>query len=88
MLRRCELSLQHKLQLMTWEDLLTTKEGRDVGKGLVTALINQQISQQISVRGLSSIYRQLSYVQIHSSRLTPSVTSYNLAVLTFAVRTM
>lgn len=35
---------------MTWEELLTEQSGRDVGKALVTAVINQQISQQISVR--------------------------------------
>ena len=46
---RCELPLQQKLQSMNWEDLLTDKAGREVGKGLVTAVINQQISQQISV---------------------------------------
>ncbi|KAF8328804.1 Non-repetitive/WGA-negative nucleoporin C-terminal-domain-containing protein [Cantharellus anzutake] len=51
----CEPPLQQKLYSMTWEDLLTTKEGRDVGKGLVTALINQQIGQQISIDTISDV---------------------------------
>ncbi|KAF9519855.1 hypothetical protein BS47DRAFT_1387799 [Hydnum rufescens UP504] len=51
----CEVPLQQKLQSMTWEDLLTNKVGREVGKGLVTAVINQQISQQISIDTISEI---------------------------------
>ncbi|KAF8309759.1 nucleoporin-domain-containing protein [Clavulina sp. PMI_390] len=50
-----EPSLQQKLQTMTWEELLTQQSGRDVGKALVTAVINQQISQQISIDAISEI---------------------------------
>jgi nuclear pore complex protein Nup155 len=47
---------------MTWEDLLTNKVGREVGKGLVTAVINQQISQQISVWSFSGSACHIPYL--------------------------
>ena len=69
---------------MTWEDLLTNKVGREVGKGLVTAVINQQISQQISVW----YFNELMCI-MHSShwvfRLIRSARFYNPDVLISAV---
>lgn len=34
---------------LQYRTLITTKEGRDVARALVTAVINQQIAQQTSV---------------------------------------
>lgn len=71
---------------MTWEDLLTTKAGRDVGKGLVTAVINQQISQQISVRSFFATHTV--YVADLFQRLILLVKSCNRGVRISAVPMM
>jgi Non-repetitive/WGA-negative nucleoporin C-terminal len=38
---------------LQYRGLITTKEGRDVARALVTAVINQQIAQQTSVGPVS-----------------------------------
>lgn len=44
-------ALQKALGALTYEALLTTKDGKDTARSLVNALVNQQITQQISVSG-------------------------------------
>lgn len=42
-------ALQQALSQLTYEDFLTTKLGRETARNLVNGVINQQISQQVSV---------------------------------------
>ena len=46
---RCSPDLQASFSGLTYQDLLTTKSGRDIARSVVNAIIHQQIGQQISV---------------------------------------
>ncbi|EJD55558.1 nucleoporin-domain-containing protein [Auricularia subglabra TFB-10046 SS5] len=48
---QCDKQTQQDLQTLTYEQLISTKKGRDVARNLVSAIINQQIGRQISVSG-------------------------------------
>jgi nuclear pore complex protein Nup155 len=50
-LTSCRLSpqVQSALLNLTFQTLLTTTDGRDIAKQLVTALIEQQIGQELGV---------------------------------------
>lgn len=43
------MGLQSMLSNLTFQGLLTTTDGRDIAKKLVTALIEQQIGQELGV---------------------------------------
>lgn len=45
----CPPKIQASLQTLPYQSLITTMDGRDVARGLVRALINQQIKRQLSV---------------------------------------
>ncbi|GJJ09444.1 hypothetical protein Clacol_003667 [Clathrus columnatus] len=45
----CDPQILKKFLGLQYRDLVTTKEGRDVARALVTVVINQQIAQQTSV---------------------------------------
>lgn len=45
----CDPETQKTLLGLTYADLLTKKQGRDVARSLVSAVINQQIGRQLSV---------------------------------------
>lgn len=49
----CDVETQKTLLGLTYQDLLVTKKGRDVARALVSAIINQQIGQQVSVSRIS-----------------------------------
>jgi hypothetical protein len=46
---RCEPALQGTLANLTFQGLLTSTDGREVARKLVTALIEQQIGQELGV---------------------------------------
>lgn len=46
---RCDIQLQSALANLTFPGLLTSTDGRDIAKKLVTALIEQQIGQEQGV---------------------------------------
>lgn len=46
----CDKPTQDAAGRLTYADLVTTKQGRDVARALLNAVINQQLSYQISVR--------------------------------------
>lgn len=54
----CSPEVQGQLLGLSYQDLLTKKEGREVAKKLVTAVINQQIGRQLSVSWLELISRR------------------------------
>ncbi|GAA6024169.1 hypothetical protein JCM10207_005590 [Rhodosporidiobolus poonsookiae] len=54
----CAPELQKELAALTYADLLTTKKGRDVARGLVSAVINQQIGRHLSVDAISETLQQ------------------------------
>jgi nuclear pore complex protein Nup155 len=43
---------------MTYADLLTTSKGRDIARSLVSAIINIQIGQNLSVDAISDVLQQ------------------------------
>lgn len=43
---------------MTYADLLTTSKGRDIARSLVSAIINLQIGQNLSVEAISDVLQQ------------------------------
>ena len=47
---RCDPGTQSVLANLTWQGLLTSLDGRDIARKLVTALIEQQIGQELGVR--------------------------------------
>ncbi|KAM0790881.1 hypothetical protein ACM66B_004721 [Microbotryomycetes sp. NB124-2] len=49
---------QKRLLEMTFQDLLTKKQGRDVARSLISAVINQQIGRQMSVDAISETLQQ------------------------------
>lgn len=51
-LRRCDSSLQRDLGMMSYFQLIVDPRGRDLAKRLVTNVVNQQISQDMSVSPL------------------------------------
>lgn len=55
---RCSTDLQQSFLDLTYQDLLTTKSGRDVARNVVNAIIYQQIGQQISIDTISEILQQ------------------------------
>jgi len=52
---RCGEPIYKRLMTLRYQDFITTKDGRDISRSLVTALINQQIAQQISVDTISEV---------------------------------
>ncbi|GAA5823999.1 hypothetical protein JCM11251_003374 [Rhodosporidiobolus azoricus] len=54
----CTPELQQQLAGLTYAELLTTKVGRDVARGLVSAVINQQIGRHLSVDAISETLQQ------------------------------
>ncbi|GAA6013660.1 hypothetical protein JCM10207_004806 [Rhodosporidiobolus poonsookiae] len=56
----CAPELQKELAALTYAELLTTKKGRDVARGLVSAVINQQIGRHLSVDNISETLQQRS----------------------------
>ncbi|KAM0752957.1 nucleoporin-domain-containing protein [Meredithblackwellia eburnea MCA 4105] len=54
----CPPEIQKSLQTLTYQGLLTTKIGRDVARGLVSSVINQQIGRQLSVDAISDTLQQ------------------------------
>ncbi|GAA5993501.1 hypothetical protein JCM10908_000619 [Rhodotorula pacifica] len=54
----CQPELQQQLAQLTYADLLTTKAGRGVARGLVSAVINQQIGRHLSVDAISETLQQ------------------------------
>jgi nuclear pore complex protein Nup155 len=52
----CSQEQRESLLSLTYQDLLTTKKGRDIAKSLVNALINHQIGQNQSVRFLKDVF--------------------------------
>lgn len=46
----CSPELQSTFLSLTYQELLTSKKGRDTARGLVSVIINQQIGLQLSVR--------------------------------------
>lgn len=46
---------------LQYRGLITTKDGRDVARALVTAVINQQIAQQTSVRPVIYTFQHISH---------------------------
>ncbi|KAF8527887.1 nucleoporin [Hysterangium stoloniferum] len=51
----CGDAIFRRLITLRYCDLITTKDGRDVARALVTAVINQQIAQQTSVDTISEV---------------------------------
>lgn len=45
----CTPELQSTFLSLNYQELLTSKKGRDTARGLVSVIINQQIGQQLSV---------------------------------------
>lgn len=54
----CQPELQQELAQLTYAELLTTKGGRSVARGLVSAVINQQIGRHLSVDAISETLQQ------------------------------
>ncbi|GAA5951998.1 hypothetical protein JCM3765_005163 [Sporobolomyces pararoseus] len=54
----CSPELQKNLSELTYSELLTTKMGRDVARGLVSSVINQQIGRHLSVDAISETLQQ------------------------------
>ncbi|KAG0656686.1 hypothetical protein C6P46_006988 [Rhodotorula mucilaginosa] len=54
----CQPELQQELAQLTYANLLTTKGGRSVARGLVSAVINQQIGRHLSVDAISETLQQ------------------------------
>ena len=54
----CAPELQKQLAALTFQQLLASKPGRDVARGLVSAVINQQIGRQLSVDAVSDTLQQ------------------------------
>ncbi|GAA5858950.1 hypothetical protein JCM8547_007170 [Rhodosporidiobolus lusitaniae] len=54
----CAPELQQQLVGLTYAELLATKKGRDVARGLVSAVINQQIGRHLSVDAISETLQQ------------------------------
>ncbi|GAA5897035.1 uncharacterized protein JCM6883_006558 [Sporobolomyces salmoneus] len=50
--------VQKQLAELTYSELLTTKTGRDVARGLVSSVINQQIGRHLSVDAISETLQQ------------------------------
>lgn len=46
------------MKTLTYEELVSSKKGRDVARGLVNAIINHQIGHQISVDTISELLQQ------------------------------
>ncbi|EIW68747.1 hypothetical protein TREMEDRAFT_63207 [Tremella mesenterica DSM 1558] len=55
---RCDAQLQSTLLNLTYQGLLTSLDGREVARKLVTALIEQQIGQELGIDSLSEILQQ------------------------------
>lgn len=50
MYNRCEPDIQKLIISLTFEELITTRDGMTASRALVNVVIDQQIGQQISVR--------------------------------------
>ncbi|KAG9017194.1 hypothetical protein FRB90_001413 [Tulasnella sp. 427] len=57
-LSRMDPPLQQAFFGLAYDDFLTSQNGRDTARRLVTAVINQQISQQISVDAISQVLQE------------------------------
>lgn len=55
---KCSPETQQALSALTFQDLLTSQNGREVARQLVTALIELQIGAELSIDTLSSILQQ------------------------------
>ncbi|ORX34408.1 Non-repetitive/WGA-negative nucleoporin C-terminal-domain-containing protein [Kockovaella imperatae] len=55
---RCDGPLQSSLSNLLWRDLVCSINGKDIAKKLVTALIEQQIGQELGIDTLSEILQQ------------------------------
>ncbi|WVQ84070.1 hypothetical protein IAT38_006215 [Cryptococcus sp. DSM 104549] len=55
---KCDPLTQNLLSNLSFQGLLTSLEGRDVARSLVTALIEQQIGQELGIDTLSEILQQ------------------------------
>ena len=75
---RTDPNTQSTLASMTFQSLLTSVDGRQVAKKLVTALIEQQIGQEL---GVSCLYLIERFAADWLSRSILSVRSYNSAVV-------
>lgn len=56
----CQPATQQALLKLTYQDLLTTQVGRDTARSLVSAIINQQIGRQLSVRSYLTVLGDLA----------------------------
>ncbi|KAK4050871.1 hypothetical protein OIV83_003293 [Microbotryomycetes sp. JL201] len=54
----CDADTQKRLLDLTFKDLLTKKQGRDIARSLISAVINQQIGRQMSVDAISETLQQ------------------------------
>lgn len=54
----CSPELQNNLLSLTYQELLTSQKGRDVARGLVSAVIHHQIGRQLSVDAISDTLQQ------------------------------
>ncbi|KIM34387.1 hypothetical protein M408DRAFT_94881 [Serendipita vermifera MAFF 305830] len=54
----CEKQIQDATSRLTYASLITTKQGRDVARSLLNAVINQQLSYQIGLDAISEILQQ------------------------------
>lgn len=61
--------VQEKLVGLSYAELLTTKKGRDVARGLVSAVINQQIGRHLSVRCSASYLSLIGNSRVSSSQV-------------------
>lgn len=54
----CDQNLQEQILNLTYKDLLTNNNGKEIARNVVNELINQQISKQISIDAISEILQQ------------------------------
>ncbi|KAH7104672.1 nucleoporin-domain-containing protein [Auriculariales sp. MPI-PUGE-AT-0066] len=55
---QCDQPTRDALNTLSYDDLISSKKGRDVARGLVNAIINHQIAQQTSVDTISELLQQ------------------------------
>ncbi|OCF37542.1 nuclear pore complex protein Nup155 [Kwoniella heveanensis BCC8398] len=55
---KTDMNTQNTLSNLTFQDLLTSSDGREVARKLVTSLIEQQIGQELGIDTLSEILQQ------------------------------
>ncbi|KAK0464897.1 nucleoporin [Desarmillaria tabescens] len=58
LITKCEADVQNMFKALTFEDLITTRNGMTVSRALVNVVIDQQIGQQLSVDTISEVLQQ------------------------------